>query len=148
MHRHLNHENLYLKGDFSLNDISKKEHMNTTTLSFYVTAEDGVVKKISRSVAFFPGKPFKQMHPDICYVFLESSHSVGIIKWGEAGYYKTDWPHNYTSNLVEELNKKAGISPEQAAAMKLCSMNKKLSPAAWYEKYIEILEKFRKRGIF
>lgn len=125
--------------------------MNTTSIiQFAVSIENGVVKKIGKSIGVFPGKKFKdneqEEHPKICYVYIEVDHSVGIIKWGEHGYYKTDWPNNFTPELVTNLNAKIGVNEKQAAAMKLCSMNKAIStPAEWYEKYCYLLKRLAER---
>lgn len=86
-------------------------------------------------------------HPELCYIFLKTTGEVGIVKWGESGYYRTEY-QGFTENMVQELNQNGGISPVQANAMMSCSMNKNLkSDEDWkkaYDIFLYISEKGRK----
>lgn len=63
--------------------------------------------------------------PERCYSTLLGTGKVVILKRGETGYYKTDIP--YTSRedaraLVDEYNRKLGVTKAQEAAMSAGSM--------------------------
>ena len=55
------------------------------------------------------------------------SHDINnnciIIKWGEAGYYETDYPKGaYTDEVIDELNENDGIVKAQRFAMEACAI--------------------------
>lgn len=83
-------------------------------------------------------------HPDFCYVFLQTEKAVGIVKWGEKGYYTTNYPHNYTEELVDEINTSLGVAKHESSAMIACSMSDSLpeTDEAWREHYESCLELF------
>ena len=84
----------------------------------------------------------KKTHPEYCYVLLKTEGgSVGVVKWGENGYYRTDLPAGYTEEDVILMNESLGVSDAEAQAMVACSMNEKLKEddLAWEKKYSEIL---------
>ncbi len=58
-------------------------------------------------------------------VAVATSNTLGIIKIGETGYYKTDWPvkdYKQAQEMAAERNRRAGITPAQAAAAEIGSM--------------------------
>ena len=62
--------------------------------------------------------------PDMCYGLLPSDKSIIIIKKGESGYYETDLgsPEN-AEEVVNGLNDKMGITPDQRFTMEIRSIN-------------------------
>lgn len=62
--------------------------------------------------------------PDICYGILPSDSSIIVIKKGENGYYQTDLgsPDN-VEKVVDDLNEKLGVTPDQRFTMELRSMS-------------------------
>lgn len=87
-------------------------------------------------------------HPEMCYVFIATENAVGIVKWGENGYYKTDYPHNFTNEVVDEMNEKLGLTKKESDSMMYCSMaNLPETNEAWEKHYnmcMEIKEKHNK----
>ena len=73
------------------------------------------------------------------------SHDINnnciIIKWGEPGYYKTDYPEGgYTDEIIDEINMGADIVPAQHKAMEFCSMAAQSNPNLdWENTYKRIL---------
>lgn len=61
-------------------------------------------------------------HPDISYVFINVTNELGVVKWGESGYYPTNYGNHFNQKLVDNLNKKLGLSEEESTAMRYCSM--------------------------
>ncbi len=61
-------------------------------------------------------------HPETCYS-RDINNNCIIIKWGESGYYKTDYPEGgYTDEVIDELNARSGITPQMRNAMECCSI--------------------------
>ncbi len=63
--------------------------------------------------------------PEQCYSILSSSNEIIIIKRNEKGYYATDIPTQNQEDaraLVDEYNRKLGVSKAQEEAMKAGSM--------------------------
>ena len=61
-------------------------------------------------------------HPEMCYSNNYKDDCI-IIKWGEPGYYETDYPKGkYTDDVIDKLNANGGITPQQRRAMEICSM--------------------------
>ena len=83
-------------------------------------------------------------HPEHCYSKDLYGNCI-IIKWGESGYYKTDFPEGgYTDEIIDEMNSTGGISPKQRKAMEICSMN---GPGLdWDKHYSMIMERTDKNG--
>ena len=79
--------------------------------------------------------------PRIAWAELDSSHEVVAICYGESGYHKWE-PEGCIamtpSEIVDALNKKAGISKSQAAAMKAGSLFGWHCPAADPRNYDEL----------
>lgn len=61
--------------------------------------------------------------PEMCYGILPSDNSIIIIKKGESGYYETDLgsPED-ADGVVDDLNSKLGVTPEQRFTMEVRSM--------------------------
>lgn len=69
--------------------------------------------------------PLRSSLPDMCYVYIRTENTIGIIKKGEIGYYKTDLYPNCNNNekeFVKDLNTKLGVSETQSKAMEAGSM--------------------------
>lgn len=71
--------------------------------------------------------------PRIAWAELDSSHEVVAICYGESGYHKWE-PEGYiamtSTEIVDDLNQKAGVSKAQASAMKAGSLFGWHCPAA------------------
>lgn len=64
--------------------------------------------------------PLRSSLPDLCYSNLGSTGAVIILKKGEIGYYKPDIPRTSKEEakaIVDDMNRKLGVSEEQQAAM-------------------------------
>ncbi len=86
-------------------------------------------------------------YPEMCYTHIASTNEIGIIKWGESGYYSTDYSGNPKNiELVHHLNEKIGVSPTEAEAMSILSMNESLTSEGWGKKYEEVLAILQKKG--
>ena len=84
--------------------------------------------------------PLRSSLPEHCYVFVETSNEIGIVRKGMTGYYLTDLAtgnRDENRELVKELNEKAGLTPGQAEAMKAGSMFGWEVPAADPKSYDE-----------
>lgn len=84
--------------------------------------------------------PLRSSLPEQCYSTLLDTGMVVILKRGETGYYKTDIP--FTSKeeahaLVDEYNRKLGVTKGQEEAMKAGSMFGWTCPAADPSNYNE-----------
>lgn len=69
--------------------------------------------------------PLRSSLPKQCYSLLLGTGNVVILKRGETGYYKTDIPHTSKEEaraIVEEYNRKLGVTRAQEEAMKGGSM--------------------------
>ena len=67
-------------------------------------------------------------YPDMCYVYIEVGCEIGIVKFGESGYYQTDFGSSAAhKDYVNKLNEKLGVSEKEAFAMKTLSMNKSIN---------------------
>lgn len=61
-------------------------------------------------------------YPELVYSRTLENNCI-IIKWGESGYYNTDYPKGkYNDNVIDDMNARAGISPEERRAMEICSI--------------------------
>ena len=60
--------------------------------------------------------------PEMCYALDVIEKKAIIIKKGEVGYYQTNWPAGYTQEMIDVLNKRLGVTKEQAEAMHVGSM--------------------------
>lgn len=79
--------------------------------------------------------------PRIAWAELDSSHEVVAICYGESGYHKWE-PEGYiamtSTEIVDDLNQKAGVSKAQASAMKAGSLFGWHCPAADPQNYDEL----------
>lgn len=84
-------------------------------------------------------------HPELVYS-RDINNNCTIIKWGESGYYKTDYPEGgYTDSVINELNGKLGVTPNERKAMEICSMVSQNNPNLnWEEHYNMVLEMLNK----
>lgn len=83
-------------------------------------------------------------HPETCYSHDENNNCT-IIKWGDGGHYKTDYPAGkYTDDVVDELNSRFGITPNMRTAMETCSEAAQFNPLLdWEELYNKTLERIQ-----
>lgn len=84
--------------------------------------------------------PLRSSLPEQCYSTLLDTGMVVILKRGETGYYKTDIPFTDKEEaqaLVDEYNKKLGVTKAQVEAMKAGSMFGWTCPAADPKNYNE-----------
>ena len=88
-------------------------------------------------------------YPEMCYVYVEVGMEIGLVKWGESGYYKTEYAHKMENEeLVKELNSRLGVSNNEAEAMKILSMNKGIenNDGGWKKKFEEIVNHMNERA--
>ena len=80
-------------------------------------------------------------HPDYCFS-NDHMNNCTIIKWGESGYYMTDYPKGkYTNEIIDEMNSDRGVTPQQKEAMVCCSIAAQSNPNLdWEDHYSMILE--------
>ena len=77
--------------------------------------------------------PLRSSLPEQCYVYLPTTQEIGIVKKGEAGYYRSDLSTVYGEDgqdFVDELNHSGGVTKAQAAAMSAGSMFGWAAPVA------------------
>lgn len=77
--------------------------------------------------------PLRSSLPEQCYIYLPTTHEIGIVKKGESGYYRTDLANGEPDamrELVDAMNKKLGVTKAQAEAMKSGSIFGWKVPAA------------------
>lgn len=69
--------------------------------------------------------------PELAYVDVLTEPVICIVKRGEGGYYRTDWPKGkHGAQIVAERNERLGVSPAQASALSHGSMFGYFTPAA------------------
>ena len=81
---------------------------------------------------------------DMCYVYIEVGSEIGIVKFGESGYYQTDFGSSAAhKDYVNKLNEKLGVSNKEAFAMKTLSMNKSIdgNTAEWKRLYSDLVNR-------
>lgn len=88
-------------------------------------------------------------YPEMCYIYVDSSMELGIVKWCESGYYQTNYENKTTDNtkLASKLNSQLGVTEIEAEAMKILSMNKNIegNDAEWKTKFDEIVKRMNER---
>ena len=86
-------------------------------------------------------------HPECCYSH-DLENNCTIIKWGESGYYMTDFPKGgYTDDVINDMNSKTDITPTERKAMEICSMAAQDKPNLnWDEHYNTVLDMLKKKG--
>ena len=78
-------------------------------------------------------------YPKYCYSH-DLYNNCTIIKWGESGYYKTDFPQGkYDDSIVNELNEDGGITPKMRRAMEICSMAAQNNPKLDWKKHYDMI---------
>lgn len=81
----------------------------------------------------------EKRYPEAVYSH-DMENNCTIIKWGEGGYYRTDFPKGgYTDEVIDELNAKGGITPQMRRAMEICSMAAQNNPDLDWEKHFDML---------
>lgn len=87
-------------------------------------------------------------YPELCYVYVEVGAEIGIVKFGEKGYYQTEYTLHDSTNeeLVKKLNEQLGVSESEAEAMKILSMNDSIdgNTEEWQKKFDEIVKRINK----
>lgn len=84
--------------------------------------------------------------PEMCYIYLEVDSTIGIVKFGERGYYKTDYSANLgNKDLVERLNAQLGVSKAEAEAMMILSMNENITAESFTERFDGLVAKLREK---
>ena len=87
-------------------------------------------------------------YPEMCYVYVDVGAEIGIVKFGEKGYYRTEYETGRLENeqLVKELNSRLEVSDSQAEAMKILSMNDSIdgNTEEWQKKFDEIVKRINK----
>lgn len=79
--------------------------------------------------------------PETVYSHDHNNNCI-IVRWGESGHYKTDYPEGgYTDEVVDELNADRGIIPEQRKAMEFCAMAAQSNPSLDWEKTYKLILK-------
>jgi len=77
-------------------------------------------------------------HPETCLSHDLENNCI-ILKWGESGYYKTDYPEGkYDDDIINELNEIRGITPQMRDAMECCSIASQNNPNLDWEKHYEM----------
>ena len=78
-------------------------------------------------------------YPNYCYSH-DLYNNCTIIKWGESGYYKTDFPSGkYDDSVIDELNANGNITPQMRRAMEICSMVSQNKPSLDWEKHFDMI---------
>ena len=78
-------------------------------------------------------------YPEYCYSH-DMENNCTILKWGEGGYYRTDFPKGgYTDEVIDDLNARGGITPQMRRAMEVCSMAAQNNPNLDWEKHFDML---------
>lgn len=81
---------------------------------------------------------------EMSYVLIHNTATtgeLGIIKWGESGYYPTNYPDNYTQEMVDTLNERIGVSKAEAHSMEMCS---RANPDNWEEHFNKCMNIYNK----
>lgn len=77
-------------------------------------------------------------HPETCYSHDMENNCI-ILKWGEPGYYKTDYPKGkYTDEKINGLNEQGGITPQMRNAMECCSIAAQNNPNLDWDSHYEM----------
>ena len=80
-------------------------------------------------------------HPQFCYSH-DLANNCTIIKWGEACYYKTDYPEGvYTDEIIDEINANGEITSKMREAMECCAIAASFNPNLDWEKHYEMCMK-------
>ena len=84
-------------------------------------------------------------HPEMIYSH-DINNNCTIIKWGESGYYETDYPKGkYTDDVIDNLNSQVEVTPMERKAMEICSIAAQNNPNLnWEKHYSMVLEMLTK----
>jgi hypothetical protein len=84
-------------------------------------------------------------HPEYA-LSHDLNNNCTIIKWGESGYYSTNYPQGvYNDEIIDELNTERGITKAERKAMELCSIAAQNNPDLdWEQHYEEVMSKVAK----
>ena len=77
--------------------------------------------------------PLRSSLPDQCFVYLPTTHEIGVVQKGDMGYYRSVLSSEHREDgqsFVDELNCNNGVTKAQAAAMSAGSMFGWATPAA------------------
>ena len=87
-------------------------------------------------------------HPEYCWSH-DLSNNCTVIKWGESGYYKTDYPKGkYNDEVIDELNEKSGITKAERRAMEQCSLVAQYNPNLnWDEFFADFKKRWKKHHL-
>ena len=78
-------------------------------------------------------------HPNYCYSH-DFQNNCTIIKWGESGYYRTDYPKGkYNDDIINELNSEIEVTPQMRRAMEICSMASQNNPNLDWENHYDMI---------
>lgn len=88
-------------------------------------------------------------HPKMCYIYVESSMGIGIVIWGEAGYYISNYDGKTQENikLVDKLNTQLGVSESEAEVMKILSKDSSIDKniEEWQKKFDDIIKQMNNK---
>ena len=88
------------------------------------------------------------MKHELCYVYLETDSTIGVVKFGESGYYKTNYgADKCNEELVDKLNEQLGVSKAEAEAMKILSMNEGITAESFAERFDGLVKSLEERGV-
>lgn len=85
----------------------------------------------------------------MCYVYVEVGAEIGVVKFGEKGYYQTEYDSSQSNEqYVKKLNSQLGVSENEASAMKILSMNESIDGniEEWKRMFGEIVERINNRN--
>ena len=88
-------------------------------------------------------------YPEMCYVYVEVGAEIGVVKFGEKGYYQTEYDSSQSNEqYVKKLNSQLGVSENEASAMKILSMNESIDGniEEWKRMFGEIVERINNRN--
>lgn len=108
------------RGDKAILVDWRKPHKPSSTGRVIVELPNGDIREYYPSV--YNGEFKREELPEMCYALDEVEKRVILIKRGEQGFYKTNWPAGYTQEMVDKLNEKIGVTKAQAEAMIAGSM--------------------------
>lgn len=78
-------------------------------------------------------------HPNYCYSH-DLQNNCTIIKWGESGYYNTDYPKGkYNDDIINELNSEIEVTSQMRRAMEICSMVAQNNPNLDWETHYDMI---------
>ncbi len=88
-------------------------------------------------------------YPEMCYVYVEVGAEIGVVKFGEKGYYQTEFDSMNPTNeqYVKKLNSQLGVSDNEAEAMKILSMNDSIDGniEEWQMKFDDIVKRMNNK---